>query len=100
MTPDDKTLLLVEDDRPLRERLARAMEARGFAVTQAKWVGEGRARAKEAPPAFAVVDLKLDDGNGLDVVETLHTTRPESRVVVLTGFGNIGTAGAAVKYGV
>ena len=99
MTSDDKTLLLVEDDRPLRERLARAMEARGFTVTQAESVAEGKARAKEAPPAYAVVDLKLDDGNGLDVVETLHTTRPESRVVVLTGFGNIATAVAAVKYG-
>ena len=99
MTPEDKTLLLVEDDRPLRERLARAMEARGFTVFQAESVAEGKARAKEAPPAFAVVDLKLDDGNGLDVVETLHTTRPESRVVVLTGFGNIATAVAAVKTG-
>src|SRR3569833_844188 len=96
---DEKTLLLVEDDRPLRERLARALETRGFAVTQAESVAEGKARAKEAPPAFAVVDLKLDDGNGLDVVETLHTTRPDSRVVVLTGFGNIATAVAAVKYG-
>src|ERR1700732_2895316 len=99
MTPEDKTLLLVEDDRPLRERLARAMEARGFTVTQAESVAEGKAHAKDAPPAYAVVDLKLDDGNGLDVVETLHTTRPESRVVVLTGFGNIATAVAAVKYG-
>ena len=97
--PEDKTLLLVEDDRPLRERLARAMEARGFTVTQAESVAEGKARAKDAPPAYAVVDLKLDDGNGLDVVETLHTTRPDSRVVVLTGFGNIATAVAAVKYG-
>src|ERR1051325_11250665 len=98
-TPEDKTLLLVEDDRPLRERLARAMEARGFAVTIAESVAEGKARAKEAPPAYAVVDLKLDDGNGLDVVETLHVVRPDSRVVVLTGFGNIATAVAAVKYG-
>src|SRR5258708_20726 len=99
MTSEDKTLLLVEDDRPLRERLARAMEARGFVVAQAESVAEGKARAKETPPAYAVVDLKLDDGNGLDVVETLHTVRPESRVVVLTGFGNIATAVAAVKYG-
>src|ERR1700680_4730065 len=96
---EDKTLLLVEDDRPLRERLARAMEARGFAVTIAESVAEGKARAKEAPPAYAGVDLKLDDGNGLDVVETLHVVRPDSRVVVLTGFGNIATAVAAVKYG-
>jgi two-component system response regulator RegA len=98
-TPEDKTLLIVEDDRPLRERLARAMEARGFSVAIAESVAEGKSRAKDAPPAYAVVDLKLDDGNGLDVVETLHTVRPDSRVVVLTGFGNIATAVAAVKYG-
>ena len=96
---EDKTLLLVEDDRPLRERLARAMEARGFTVSIAESVAEGKAKAKESPPAYAVVDLKLDDGNGLDVVETLHVVRPDSRVVVLTGFGNIATAVAAVKYG-
>ena len=96
---EDKTLLIVEDDRPLRERLARAMEARGFVVTIAEGVAEGKARAKESPPAYAVVDLKLEDGNGLDVVETLHSVRPDSRVVVLTGFGNIATAVAAVKYG-
>jgi two-component system response regulator RegA len=95
----DHTLLIVEDDRPLRERLARAMEARGFTVTIAETVAQGIAHAKDAPPAFAVVDLKLDDGNGLDVVEVLHGTRPDARVVVLTGFGNIATAVAAVKYG-
>jgi two-component system response regulator RegA len=95
----DRTLLIVEDDRPLRERLARAMEARGFTVAIAETVAQGIAQAKDAPPAFAVVDLKLDDGNGLDVVEVLHGTRPDARVVVLTGFGNIATAVAAVKYG-
>ena len=97
--PEERTLLIVEDDRPLRERLARAMEARGFNVAIAETVAQGVSRAKEAPPAFAVVDLKLDDGSGLDVVETLHSVRPEARVVVLTGFGNIATAVAAVKYG-
>jgi two-component system response regulator RegA len=97
--PQEQTLLIVEDDRPFRERLARAMESRGFTVAIAETVAQGIARAKEAPPAFAVVDLKLDDGNGLDVVETLHHVRPDARVVVLTGFGNIATAVAAVKYG-
>ena len=97
--PEDRTLLIVEDDRPLRERLARAMEARGFTVAIAETVAQGVTRAKEAPPAFAVVDLKLDDGSGLDVVEVMHSVRPEARVVVLTGFGNIATAVAAVKYG-
>jgi two-component system response regulator RegA len=97
--PEDKTLLLVEDDKPFRERLARAMQTRGFEVKIAETVREGIAIARETPPAFAVVDLKLDDGNGLDVVETLHETRPNARVVVLTGFGNIATAVAAVKFG-
>jgi two-component system response regulator RegA len=96
---EERTLLIVEDDRPFRERLARAMEARGFTVAIAETVAQGIASAKEAPPAFAVVDLKLEDGNGLDVIETLHRVRPEARVVVLTGFGNIATAVAAVKYG-
>jgi two-component system response regulator RegA len=97
--PDDKTLLIVDDDRPFRERLARAMQIRGFDVSIAETVREGIAIARDRPPAFAVVDLKLEDGNGLDVVETLHATRPNARVVVLTGFGNIATAVAAVKFG-
>ena len=61
---DDRTLLIVEDDRPFRERLARAMEGRGFTVAIAENVAQGVARAKDLPPAFAVVDLKLDDGSG------------------------------------
>ena len=97
--PNEKTLLIVDDDRPFRERLARAMQARGFDVKIAETVREGIALAKDSPPAFAVVDLKLEDGNGLDVVEALHETRPSTRVVVLTGFGNIATAVAAVKFG-
>jgi two-component system response regulator RegA len=97
--PEEKTLLIVDDDRPFRERLARAMQARGFEVLVAETVREGITIAKERPPAYAVVDLKLDDGNGLDVVETLHEVRPNTRVVVLTGFGNIATAVAAVKFG-
>jgi two-component system response regulator RegA len=97
--PEDRTLLILEDDRRFRERLARAMEVRGFSVSIAENVAQGIARAKELAPAFAVVDLKLEDGSGLDVVESLHTVRPDARVVVLTGFGNIATAVAAVKYG-
>ena len=96
---EEKTLLICDDDRPFRERLARAMQSRGFEVLIAETVREGIAIASDKPPAYAVIDLKLDDGNGLDVVETLHTICPESRVVVLTGFGNIATAVAAVKYG-
>ncbi len=97
--PEDHTLLILDDDKPFRERLGRAMESRGFDVTICESVREGIAVAREKPPAFAVVYLKLDDGNGLDVVETLHEKRPSCRVVVLTGFGNIATAVAAVKFG-
>jgi two-component system response regulator RegA len=97
--PEDRTLLILDDDKPFRERLGRAMEARGFEVTLAESVREGIQIAREKAPAFAVVDLKLEDGNGLDLVEALHEKRPTSRVVVLTGFGNIATAVAAVKFG-
>jgi two-component system, response regulator RegA len=98
-SPEEKTLLILDDDRPFRERLARAMQSRGFEVLVAETVREGMQIAKDRSPAYAVIDLKLEDGNGLDVVETLHQTRPNTRVVVLTGFGNIATAVAAVKFG-
>ena len=97
--PDDKSLLLVDDDKPFVTRLARAMETRGFDVRMAESVAEGVAMVRQAAPAFAVVDLRLGDGNGLDVIEALHATRPEARVVVLTGYGNIATAVTAVKLG-
>jgi two-component system response regulator RegA len=95
----DRTLLLVDDDEPFLKRLAKAMEKRGFEVETAGSVAAGRAIATARPPAFAVVDLRLEDGNGLDVVEVLRERRPDSRVVVLTGYGAIATAVAAVKIG-
>lgn len=96
---DDPSLLLLDDDEPFLKRLARAMEKRGFAVETADSVAAGRAVATARPPAYAVVDLRLGDGNGLDVVETIHERRPDARVVVLTGYGAIATAVAAVKIG-
>ena len=95
----DKSLLLVDDDEPFLRRLARAMEKRGFAVETAESVAAGRAIASVRPPAYAVIDLRLEDGNGLDVVEAIRERRPDSRVVVLTGYGAIATAVAAVKIG-
>jgi two-component system, response regulator RegA len=96
---DDKSLLLVDDDEQFLKRLARAMEKRGFEVETAESVSQGRAIASARPPAYAVVDLRLEDGNGLDVVEAIRERRPDSRVVVLTGYGAIATAVAAVKIG-
>ncbi|MCZ4261322.1 MAG: ActR/PrrA/RegA family redox response regulator transcription factor [Limimaricola soesokkakensis] len=95
----DPSLLLVDDDEAFLKRLGKAMEKRGFTVTLAGTVEEGRRIATQTPPAYAVVDLRLEDGNGLDVVEVLRESRPEARIVVLTGYGAIATAVAAVKIG-
>ena len=95
----DKTLLIVDDDNPLRDRLARAMEKKGFTVTQAESVQQGITLTKNTPPAFAVVDLRLGDGNGLEIVKEIRKHKKNSRVVMLTGYGNIPTAVAAIKAG-
>jgi two-component system, response regulator RegA len=95
----ERTLLLVDDDAPLCQRLARAMERRSFIVTTADSVASGIAAASEHPPAFAVVDLRLGDGSGLEIVKALRKARPGARIVMLTGYGNIATAVAAVKAG-
>jgi two-component system response regulator RegA len=97
--PEDRTLLLVDDDVPFLTRLARAMEGRGFEVLTASTVKEGKELARTKKPGFAVVDMRLEDGNGLDVVAALEDARPEARIVVLTGYGNIATAVTAVKLG-
>ena len=96
---EDKSLLIVDDDSPFRERLARAMEKKGFKVSQAEGVKKGIDCVKKEKPAFAVVDLRLGDGNGLEVVKEIQNTNSKSRVVMLTGYGNIPTAVAAIKQG-
>jgi two-component system response regulator RegA len=95
----DPSLLLVDDDKAFLTRLERAMEKRGFAVRIADSVASGLSAIAAQPPAYAVVDLRLEDGNGLDVVDALHKRRPNARAVVLTGYGNIATAVTAVKLG-
>lgn len=94
-----RSLLIVDDDAPFRIRLARAMEKRGFNVVAVESVQMGIEIAQTQPPAFALVDLRLSDGSGLDVVKTLREVRPDARIVMLTGYGNIATAVAAVKAG-
>ena len=96
---DDTSLLLVDDDKPFLHRLARAMEARGFTVTMAESVQDGIAHVRQNPPAYAVVDLKLEDGNGLDVIEEIRKCRNDTHMIVLTGYGNIASAVNAVKLG-
>ena len=96
----DKSLLIVDDDNPFRESLSRAMEKKGFQVSQAESVKKGISQARNAPPAFAVVDLRLNDGSGLEVIKEIRKLKKDSRVIMLTGYGNIPTAVAAVKAGV
>ena len=96
---DNKSLLIVDDDNPFRERLARAMEKKGFEVFQAESVQKGIDSVKAKKPGFAVVDLRLGDGNGLEVVKQIQMTNNDSRIIMLTGYGNIPTAVAAIKEG-
>ncbi|MEQ8698192.1 MAG: response regulator, partial [Bauldia litoralis] len=95
----DMSLLIVDDDKPFLQRLARAMETRGYEVDTADSVADGLRKVESTPPSYAVVDMRLDDGNGLDVVALIRKRRPDSRIVVLTGYGNIATAVTAVKLG-
>ena len=95
----DRSLLIVDDDKPFAARLARAMESRGFVVEAADGVAEGLAVIAAGAPAFAVIDLRLGDGSGLDVIRALKAARPLARAIILTGYGAIATAVTAVKLG-
>ncbi len=96
---ENNNLLIVDDDRPFLQRLARAMETRGFSVETAESVSEGMAKIKIGAPDFAVVDMRLNDGNGLDVIEGIRNVKPNCKAIILTGYGNIATAVTAVKMG-
>ena len=97
---EDKTLLLLDDDNALRTRMGRALESRGFVVTTAGSVAEANELLRtNGLPAFAVLDMRLEDGNGLKVVEAIRDRREDARIVMLTGYGAIATAVAAVKAG-
>ncbi len=95
----DLSLLIVDDDKPFCDRLARALTARGFLTRTANSVAEGAAMLAEAAPAYAVFDLKLGDGSGLDLMRALKDLRPDARAIILTGYGAIATAVTAVKLG-
>ena len=95
----DRSLLLLDDDAPLRTRLGRALESRGFETRLVASVTEALSAVRSQAPAFAVLDMRLEDGNGLRVVEAINDVRPDARIIMLTGYGNIATAVAAVKAG-
>jgi two-component system response regulator RegA len=97
--PEDSSLIIIDDDKAFLQRLARAMELRGFEVRFGHSVAEGLELIRQKAPAFAIVDMRLEDGNGLDVIAELARARPAARAIVLTGYGNIATAVSAVKLG-
>ncbi|MEM0927731.1 MAG: ActR/PrrA/RegA family redox response regulator transcription factor [Pseudomonadota bacterium] len=99
LLPEDASCLIVDDDLPFRTRLGRAMEKRGFTPMLAEGAAEAKELIRQKPPTFAVVDLRLEDGDGIDIVNFLHEQRADARAVILTGYGNITTAVAAVKAG-
>lgn len=95
----DRSLLIVDDDQPFRDRLAKAMARRGFTVRAVSSLSEGIAAVEDHPPSYATLDLRLLDGSGLDIVPLIRNARPDARIVILTGYGNIASAVAAVKAG-
>jgi two-component system, response regulator RegA len=97
--PFKHTLLIVDNDDRLLECLARAMETRSFDVIIAKSAADAKAQIERVSPGFAVVDMRLNDGCGLDVIVAVKQRRPDARAVILTGYGNIATAVGAVKMG-
>jgi len=97
--PEDASLMILDDDGPFRTRLGRAMEQRGFSVTTVESISEARAHLANASPAFAVLDMRLEDGNGLDMVDYVRSKRDDCKVVLLTGYGNLATAVSAIKRG-
>ena len=95
----ERRLLIVEDDKAFRSRLAVSMERRGFTVFAAEGIEEGALLAMNHRPHYAVLDMKLGDGNGLDLVPSLRQVRGDMRIIILTGYGNLASAVAAVKAG-
>jgi len=95
----ERSLLIVDDDKPFLNRLAKAMNARGFDVETATTLTEAIKIAERSAPAYAIIDLRLDDGYGLDIVPALREQRMDMRIIMLTGYGNIASAIAAIKAG-
>jgi len=96
---DAPLLLIVEDDTLLRERLARAFASRGYDVRQADDIAGAEAAAVAEPPELVVLDLRMPQGNGIDLIPKLLAIDPATRIVVLTGYGSVATAIEAVRLG-
>ena len=92
-------LLIVDDDLPFRERLTRSMEKKGFDVISSPGFKDSLVKVNENNFDYAVVDMRLEDGSGLELVKELQKISPQTKSLLLTGYGNIATAVAAIKSG-
>ncbi|WP_010298599.1 ActR/PrrA/RegA family redox response regulator transcription factor [Candidatus Odyssella thessalonicensis] len=96
---NNASLIIIDDDQPLREQLGRVMGRRGYTVSLAGSLEEAKLILSDHSFEFAIVDMKLGDGYGLDLVNLLKAANDNMRIVMLTGYGNIATAVAAIKHG-
>lgn len=99
VTTAQRDLLLLDDDTAFRQRLALTLERRGFAVRSAASLQEARRLLSDFRPGYAVLDMRLEDGNGLEFVAELRQLVPDVRAIILTGYGNLATAVASIKTG-
>ena len=94
-----KDLLIVDDDLSFRDRLSRSMEKKGFIVESYSDSKTSTIRVREKFFDYAIVDMRLGDGSGLELIKLIKILNPETRSLLLTGYGNIATAVAAIKSG-
>ncbi len=99
ITNINKKLLIVDDDLPFRERLSRSMEKKGFDVEISPGFKRSIQMVSDIKFDFAVVDMRLEDGSGLELIKEIQKISPETKSLLLTGYGNIATAVAAIKSG-
>ena len=95
----NKDLLIVDDDNSFRDRLSRSMEKKGFIVESFSNLKMTLPRIKEKTFNYAIVDMRLEDGSGLELIKIIKSLNPNVRSLLLTGYGNIATAVAAIKSG-
>tara|TARA_Y100001970_G_scaffold250697_1_gene322691 strand:+ start:10397 stop:10924 length:528 start_codon:yes stop_codon:yes gene_type:complete len=95
----NKKLIIVDDDTPFRERLSRSMEKKGFVVENYSSYNDGLKRVLDENFQYAVIDMRLEDGSGLELIKKIKEISPSTKSLLLTGYGNIATAVAAIKTG-
>ena len=95
----NKELILIDDDLPFSNRLSKSMEKKGFNVESFNNINKSIERINKKFFDYAIVDMRLEDGSGLELIKFIKNKNPKTRSLLLTGYGNIATAVAAIKFG-